>query len=124
MRTKSFGDVSAVVSTLPRFGDKLIVVTLTLSMKWENEMRIRLANLVIATLLTASWLPAQESNVIKMVVRPQPTSSVKVPCKLLPSETEMQNGNAAPVILRMVYEQQAFMVKLSARFPVLPVSPR
>jgi hypothetical protein len=69
--------------------------------------------IAIALLLVGFPLDAcgQSDAVTKKTIRLQPQSAQagKTLFHLLPSEEEQEAGNAVPVLLRMVYEQQPFM---------------
>jgi hypothetical protein len=76
-----------------------------------NKYFLRLFIAITSLLVPPCNLLAQQTNTQQKVLELEPhAAKTHLPAvSLLPSEVDMETGNAVPVLLRMVYEQQNFM---------------
>src|SRR5262245_17528629 len=74
-------------------------------------MRIHLLTLAVA-LLASSTLYAQDPKPVELTIEPRAIESPVLKYRLLPVETELKPGNAAPILLRLPWEQQHWMTQV------------
>ena len=90
--------------------------------------RIRLVSALVF-MAFCTCLVGQESTSSKLnfSIHPQPIPKLQNRHRLLPAESELRDGNAAVVMLRSIWEQQAFMQnvasQISQRMKLPPDSP-
>ncbi|MEO1619083.1 MAG: hypothetical protein AAFV88_24745 [Planctomycetota bacterium] len=72
------------------------------------------AQLFLCSLLSVAWAcrASGQEEVIEMDAHPASVDLKTRPLRLLPTERELSDGNAVPVMLRMTYEQTAWMEKI------------
>lgn len=71
--------------------------------------------------ISSAPLFAQVENLtgaIEIKVYPMQINEDSFALGLLPDENQLKDGNAAPVLLRLIYEQQNYMTKIAPNFPV------
>jgi hypothetical protein len=67
-------------------------------------------------ILLSDALPAEEPKPIEIALHPQAIESPALKYRLFPAETELKDGNAVPILLRLPWEQMNWMNKV---FPTL-----
>src|SRR5688572_30736725 len=70
--------------------------------------------LVTTLLLCPAW--ADDPRVVELMLHGRAVESPALKYRLLPSENEIKPGNAVPILLRLPWEQNAWMTKV---FPTL-----
>lgn len=77
-------------------------------------MRLALTHVFLIIAITSSRLLAEDSEPIEMSIQPRAIESPALKYRLLPSEMDKKSGNAVPILLRLPWDQAAFM---STEFP-------
>ncbi len=68
--------------------------------------------LVLLSLHAVNHLRADETGPIELTLHPRAIESPALKYRLLPAETEIRPGNAAPILLRLPWEQTPWMTKV------------
>lgn len=73
---------------------------------------MRIALLTLTAVLLTHSLSAEEPKPIEITLHPQAVEAPVLKYRLFPTESERRPGNAAPILLRLPWEQQPWMTKV------------